>query len=209
MTIIQGITEAGMARLKETYFYVFMGVFVAMLGAAVAFPLASSITGGVFWGLVITEFIVLFIFMKERNVFTYLMFTCLTGITLVPVLALYVSIGASGAIVNALLGTTMITGGLTWYAATTRKNFLGLGTILFWILIALLVIMIANIFIGSSILALVISSIAIILFSFFIIYDTQTVINGLVEPIDAAMSIYLDILNLFVNLLQIFGILDD
>jgi len=209
MTLIQGITDIGMSRLKETYLYVFMGIFVAMMGAAVMFPFASAISGMVFWGIVIAEFIVLFIFMSARNLPTYLLFTGLTGVTLVPVLALYIGAGASGAIVNALLGTTMITGGLTWYATTTKRNYLGMGTILFWILVALIVMMIANIFIGSSIFAIVISAIAVILFSFYIIFDTQSVIHGLVEPIDAAMNIYLDVLNLFVHLLHLFGISDD
>ena len=53
-----------------------------------------------------------------------------------------------------------------------------------------------------------ISSIAVVLFSFYIIVDTQEVLYTDIEPIDAAMNIYLDILNIFVSLLNILGILE-
>jgi modulator of FtsH protease len=208
MVLVSDVTTVGMERLKETYQYVFMGVVIAMIGAWGMFPYASEIKGITFWGLVILEFAVLFAFMYTKHFLTYISFTFLTGVTLVPILAHYVSVGASGAIVQALIGTSIITGGLTYYASTTTKNYLGMGTTLFWVLIALVVMMVANIFIGSSMLATGVSMIAVILFSFFIIYDTQTVINGMVEPLDAAMSIYLDILNLFVHLLHLLG-MDD
>ena len=68
--------------------------------------------------------------------------------------------------------------------------------------------MILNIFFGNSIFSLIISSITVVLFSFYIIVHTQEVLYTDIEPLDAAMNIYLDILNIFVSLLNILGILE-
>lgn len=206
MTLVSDITTEGMGKLRLTFQFVFFGILGALLGAVLVMPYAAEITGGTYWGLVIAEFAVLFAFFFYQNIITYLTFTFLTGVTLVPVLAHYLSAGAGDAIVTALLGTTMITSGLTFYASTTKKNYLGIGQILFWLLLALIVMMIANIFIGSSLLALGLSYVAVVLFSFFIIHDVQEVLYTDISPLQAAMGIYLDILNLFVHLLHILGV---
>lgn len=54
---------------------------------------------------------------------------------------------------------------------------------------------------------LIIASVSAILFSFYILYDTQNIIKGEYEtPIEGAVALYLDILNLFISLLQILGV---
>ncbi len=204
--MISNITVNGMARLKATYQFVFFGVLTAMLGAMLMFQYASVITGWTFWGIVAVEFIVLFAFMWKPNLLTYLVFTTLTGITLIPILAHFINAGMGEVVLQALLGTTMITGLLTFYAGTTTKNYLSMGQILTYILIGIVIISVVNIFIGSSLLSLGISIVTMILFSFFIIYDTQQVLYTDIDPLDAAMGLYLDILNLFTSLLQILGI---
>jgi modulator of FtsH protease len=206
MLTITNISEAGMARLKETYQYVFMGIVVAMIGAWATLPMATQITGWTFGGLVILEFAVLFAFFYWRNIVTYLTFTLLTGITLVPVLNKYLSAGMGDVVAQAFLLTAIITGGLTYYASTTKNNFLGIGNILFWILIGIIIVSVINLlFIGSSFFSLCISYVVVILFSFFIIHDTQEVLYTDIHPLDAAMGLYLDILNMFISLLNILG----
>lgn len=203
--VINDISVYNMHRLKETYKYVFYGILTAMLGAFLLFPYAASITGLTFWGLVIAEIAILIWFMFRKNIGTYLLFTLFTGMTLVPILAQFVNAGAADVIVLALVGTAILTGGLTYYAGSTTKNFLSMGQILFYILIGVVIMGLVNIFIGSSILALFLSIVTMILFSFFIIHDTQQVLYTDIEPLDAAMGLYLSILNLFVSLLQILG----
>ena len=67
-----------------------------------------------------------------------------------------------------------------------------------------------NIFTQSSVLALVISSVGAILFSAYILYDTQMIIRGGYDsPVLAAVALYLDILNLFISLLQILGAINN
>ena len=206
--VINDISVYNMHRLKETYKYVFYGILTAMLGAFLLFPYAASITGLTFWGLVIAEIAILIWFLFRKNIGTYLLFTLFTGMTLVPILAKFVNAGAADVIVLALVGTAILTGGLTYYAGSTTKNFLSMGQILFYILIGVVIMGLVNIFIGSSILALFLSIVTMILFSFFIIHDTQQVLYTDIEPLDAAMGLYLSILNLFVSLLQILGIIN-
>ena len=205
--VINDISVYNMHKLKETYKYVFYGILTAMLGAFLLFPYAASITGLTFWGLVIAEIAILIWFLFRKNIGTYLLFTLFTGMTLVPILAQFVNAGAADVIVLALVGTAILTGGLTYYAGSTTKNFLSMGQILFYILIGVVIMGLVNIFIGSSILALLLSIVTMILFSFFIIHDTQQVLYTDIEPLDAAMGLYLSILNLFVSLLQILGII--
>jgi modulator of FtsH protease len=203
MTLISDIRHSGLAKLQETYKFVFMGIVLAMLGAWAMLPYAAEISGWTYWGIVIVEFIVLFIFMFTKNMISYFVFTTLTGVTLVPIISGLMGAGAGGVIVQALLATSVITGGLTYYAGSTTKDYLGMGTVLMWSLLALIVVSIANIFIGSSILGMGISVIAAGLFSLFIIHDTQQVLYTDIEPLDAAMGMYLNILNLFTSLLHI------
>lgn len=206
--VIDEISIYSMNRLKTTYKYVFYGILTAMLGAFLLFPYAASIVGITFWGLVIAEIAILIWFMFRKNIGTYLLFTLFTGMTLVPILAKFINAGAADVIVLALVGTAVLTGGLTYYAGSTTKNFLSMGQILFYILIGVVIMGLVNIFIGSSVLAMLLSIVTMVLFSFFIIHDTQQVLYTDIEPLDAAMGLYLSILNLFVSLLQILGIIN-
>jgi FtsH-binding integral membrane protein len=78
-------------------------------------------------------------------------------------------------------------------------------------LIAIIIASIVNIFIGSSVMATVISALAIIIFLGLTAYDTQQIREMVsVESSDAAevtgaLTLYMDFINLFINLLQLFG----
>jgi modulator of FtsH protease len=79
-----------------------------------------------------------------------------------------------------------------------------MGKMLFIALIIIIVGSISNIFIGSSILQLGIAMAGALVFSAFILYDTQQIIKGNYStPIEASIALYLDFLNLFISLLQI------
>jgi modulator of FtsH protease len=77
-------------------------------------------------------------------------------------------------------------------------------------MIAMLVIIgfsILNIFLGNPILHIIISGVVVVLFSIMVIYDTQNIMRGSYEtPIDGAIALYLDFLNIFTSLLHLFGI---
>ena len=77
-------------------------------------------------------------------------------------------------------------------------------------MIAMFVILgfsIVNIFLGNPLLMVAISGAVVVLFSIMVIYDTQNIMAGNYEtPIDGAIALYLDFLNIFTALLQLFGI---
>ena len=91
-------------------------------------------------------------------------------------------------------------------------SFIGIGTIISGAMLRFPIMIvggISNIFIQSTMFQLVIASAGALLFSAFILYDTQQIIRGGYDsPIEAALSLYLDFFNLFISLLQILGIMN-
>ncbi len=168
---------------------------------------------GWFWGLVIIEFVLLFGLMAAKkkeglNLILLFAFTFVTGLTLTPMLSAYLMMpGGANIITEAFILTTVAFGGLSVFAMNTKRDFSAMGKMLFITLIVIIVAGVINIFLGSPLLQLGIASVGAILFSAFILYDTQNIIRGNVEtPVEAAVMLYLDFLNLFISLLQILGI---
>lgn len=206
---LERISASGMAKLRVTYMYVFLGILMATIGAGIGLMTYKSITGLVFFLLVALEFGALFWFIFKKSLLSYNFFTLLTGLTLAPLLGHLVISGQTTIIFQALVGTGIIVGGLNVYTLSTKNNFMKYSTILFWILISLVVVSLINLFLGSSLLSLFISWISIVVFSVYIIIDTQEVLYTDIEPLDAAMNLYLDIINIFVSLLNILANKED
>ena len=96
---------------------------------------------------------------------------------------------------------------LTVFAFNTKRDFSSMGKMLFITLIVIVVAGLLNLFFQSAILATIISAVGAILFSAYILYDTQMILRGGYDsPVLAAVSLYLDILNLFISLLNLLGI---
>lgn len=135
-------------------------------------------------------------------------FTFILGFSLAPSLFVVLSTANGGIIVAQAFALTAVAfGGLSIFAMNTKRNFTTMGKALFITLLIVLCAMILNIFVQSGVLSLVISSVAAILFSFYILYDTQNIIRGnYSHPIEGAVALYLDFINLFAALLNILGI---
>lgn len=107
--------------------------------------------------------------------------------------------------------TMLVTLGLTLFAFQTKYDFTGLGPYLLSFLLVLIFFGILCIFIQDQIVNLVYSCLGAVLFSFYIIFDTQLIIGGKnkrytygdEDYIFAALSLYLDIINLFLYILDI------
>ncbi len=135
-------------------------------------------------------------------------FTGLTGVTIAPVALSY----TGDVVVNALLLTGVIFFGLTLYTITSKKDFSFMGGMLTTGLILLIVGSLLNVFLfGNAWASFFISCVAVFLFSGFIIYDTFNIMRRYPtdEYISATLSLYLDILNLFLALLRILGMSRD
>ncbi len=193
------------------------GAVGAYVGIGFVQNMINPATGGLtftYWGAVILEFILLFgLFIAKNktplNLILLFAFTFMTGFTLSPTLAMFIAAKMGYVIGEAFLLTAVAFGGLTIFAMNTKRDFTGIGKILFISLIVLIVAGILNIFLHLPMLQLLIASIGAILFSFFILYDTQNIIRGNVtNEVEAAVALYLDFLNLFISLLQILGFLN-
>ena len=167
-----------------------------------------------YWGLVILEFILLFGLFAVKNkhginLAVLFGFTFISGLTITPLLAHTFSMpGGASIVAQSFLMTSIAFGGISMFAMTTKRDFSSMGKMLFIALIVLIVGSISNIFLQLPLLQLVIAITGALLFSAFILYDTQQIIKGNYEtPIEAAISLYLDFFNLFIMLLQIFGFL--
>ncbi len=213
--------------IKKTYQLFASSLLAASAGAYVGTAyLANSLVkvtadgrmgvAGWFWGLVILEFALLFGLMAAKrkeglNLVLLFAFTFVTGLTLAPTLSAFLAMpGGANIITEAFVLTTVAFGGLSIFAMNTTRDFSAMGKMLFITLIVVIVASLINIFTASPLFQLVIASVSAILFSAFILYDTQNIIRGNVEtPVEAAVMLYLDFLNLFIALLQILGIFNN
>ena len=135
-------------------------------------------------------------------------FTFVTGLFLGPILSMYVGAGAGHIVTQAFVMTAVTFGVLTLYAMNTKADFSSWAKPLFFVLIGVIIAGVLNAFLfKSTIGSLIISSISAFLFSAYILFDTQNIITGRYDsPIMAAVGMYLNILNLFMSLLNILGI---
>jgi len=192
------------------------GAVGAYVGMGFVGNMINPVTGSLtftYWGIVILEFILLFgLFVAKNktplNLVLLFAFTFLSGFTLSPTLAIFISKNM-GYVIGEAFGLTAIAFiALTIFAMNTKKDFTTMGKMLFIALIVMVVAGIANIFLQLPLLQLAIASFGAILFSFFILYDTQNIIRGnITSEIEATVALYLDFLNLFISLLQILGFL--
>ncbi|MFA6063439.1 MAG: hypothetical protein A2342_04450 [Gallionellales bacterium RIFOXYB12_FULL_54_9] len=132
-------------------------------------------------------------------------FTLVAGVFLGPILqvALHLRNGAQ-LIGMAAGGTGLIFFSLATIATVTKKDFSFMGKFLFIGVILLIVASLANLFFAIPALSLTISAIAVMIFSAYILYDISQIIHGgETNYVMATMTLYLDIYNIFVNLLQL------
>lgn len=132
-------------------------------------------------------------------------FTFVAGVFLGPILqvALHLKNGAQ-LVGMAAGGTGIIFLSLATIATTTKKDFSFMGKFLFIGLILLIVASLANMFFAIPALSLTISAIAVMIFSAYILYDVSRIIHGgETNYVMATLSLYMDIYNLFINLLSL------
>lgn len=145
-------------------------------------------------------------FVKRNGMAAFVMmniFTILTGITTAPIVYLYIDVA-----LQAALTTIGVFVGLTIYTFISKKDFSFLGGILTIALIAMIVIGLLNAFwLQSSATSMAMSWIGALVFSGFILFETSNIIRRYPTDmaVQAALGLYISILNLFIILLRIFG----
>jgi modulator of FtsH protease len=201
--------------LRNTYWLLALSMVPTVLGAWIGVMTKFTFFSHSFIGLIAFLAIAvggIYAIEKNKNsgigVAILLGFTFFMGLALTGLLMRTLGF-ANGAtlIMTAFGGTAAVFGVMASIATVSKRDFSGLGKWLFAGLIVIIVASIANIFLQLPMLYVVISVIAIAIFSAYILYDVQQIINGgETNYISATLSLYLDVYNIFTNLLSLLGI---
>ena len=142
---------------------------------------------------------------------TFWIFSAIMGLSLASLFIQF----TQTSIVRVFFITSGTFAAMSLYGYTTKKDLTKLGGFLFMGLIGIIIASIVNIFIGSSAMQFAISVIGVLIFVGLTAYDTQKIKNmyysgdsesiGSKKALMGALRLYLDFINLFILLLQLFG----
>ncbi|AYR19993.1 Bax inhibitor-1/YccA family protein [Alcaligenes faecalis] len=214
-------TQSLIARnrvLRNTYWLLALSMIPTVLGALLGLSSGINRVMGASPGLSAIVFLVgafglMFLVEKNKNnsmgVALLMAFTFFMGIMLSRLLGFVLGMGNGAQLIMlAFGGTAAVFGTMATIASTTKRDFSGMQKFLFVGAVILLVAALANIFLQLPALMLTISVMAIGIFSAFLLVDLQRVINGgETNYVSATLAIYLDVYNIFSNLLMLLGIL--
>lgn len=134
-------------------------------------------------------------------------FAALMGLSFATIFVIY----TSSSIVSAFMGAAVLFALMSGYGYFTKQSLDSFGK---WLVVGLIGIVIASIinaFIGNGVAQMVISALAIVIFLGLTAWDTQRIREELATntstaaEVRGALSLYLNFINLFLNLLQLFG----
>ncbi|MBS1229624.1 MAG: hypothetical protein H6R17_2901 [Proteobacteria bacterium] len=189
-------TVAGALLGVQTGFSLFAG------SPMLSFLVFMGIAFGFMWGIERTKD-------SAMGVVLLLGFTFFMGLMLAGILRVALGFANGGSLIaTAAGGTGAIFFTLAGIATVTKKDFSFLGKFLFIGLVVLILASLANIFFQIPALSLTVSAVAVLIFSGYILYDiSQIVSGGETNYISATLKVYLDVYNIFVNLLNLLMIL--
>lgn len=200
--------------VRRTYSLVFVSILFTVAGSmfALSQPSILQATAQHPWLTMLATFAPLFLALRARNVFPanialVLLFTFAEGILLAPILYVYGQ-QQPGLITQAAVTTIGAFGVLTAYAFISRRDFSAWGSFFMVGLWVVLGSMVLNMFFFKNPgLQVAIAGVTVLVFSGLLVFDTWRIRNvyGPDEYVGAAVQIYLDLLNLFLAILRIFG----
>lgn len=219
-TLARGVTAAAsvstterLVFIKKVYSLLAMSMLTAAVGAYLGSgPLFLIVAPNMMLFFVLQIGLIFFASFAARkpglNIIALFSFTTVSGLTLGPLLARVGPTIAAEAF--ALTAITFVC--LSLYVVYSKKDFSFMSGFLMTGLIVLVVGGLLNMFfIQSGMMHFVMSGASVLLFSGFILYDTSNILRyyGTDEHVSATLALYLDVLNLFIALLSILGIMSD
>lgn len=209
------------SMLRKVFLLMFLGLFVT--GASSMFVVTNSAMTRIVYSypqlIMIFELaLVLFINFRINKIssgtatFLFFLYSAANGLLLSVIMFMY----STSAIIYVLLVTMIIFIVMTLYGLKTKEDLSSYGSFFRGALIALVIVSIINIFLKVSVIAWGLSVFAIVLFTALIAYDVNRITRILDSSnfseedynrfaIIGALNLYLDFINLFLNLLRIFG----
>ena len=217
-TILNGVTPAAsvsvtdrLVFIKKVYSLLAFSMVTAAIGAYLGSgPLLLLVAPNMMLFFILQIALIFFASFAARkpglNMVALFSFTTVSGLTLGPLLY---QVGPTiAAEAFALTAITFV--GLSLYVVYSKKDFSFMSGFLMAGLIVIIVGGLINMFfIGSTMMHFVMSGGSVLLFSGFILYDTSNILRyyGTDEHVSATLALYLDVLNLFIALLSILGIM--
>jgi len=203
--------------LRNTYWLLALSMVPTVLGAAVGLATGLNQVMNASPGMTTLVFLIgafglMFAIEKNREsglgVGLLLAFTFFMGLMLSRMIGFVMGFANGTALIMmAFGGTAVVFGAMAVLSTTIKRDLSAMGK---WLLVGVMVILvasIANIFLHLPALMLTVSVLAIVIFSAFMLVDLQRVVNGgETNYVSATLAIYLDLYNVFVNLLMILGI---
>lgn len=199
--------------LRNTYMMLAITMIPTVIGAFIgsamnfSFLASSPILGSLlmFGAMMGAMFAVAALRNSVWGVVALLGFTFMAGLFLGPILQVALSLKNGAQLIGmAAIGTGIIFASLATFATVTKKDFSFLGKFLFIGLILLIVAALANLFFQIPALSLTISSIAVLLFSAYILFDISRIVNGgETNYVMATLSLFLNVYNIFTSLLHL------
>jgi len=217
-TLPRGVTPAAsvtttdrLVFIKKVYSLLAMSMGSAAVGAYLGSgPLLLLVAPNMMLFFILQIGLIFFASFAARkpglNMVALFSFTTVSGLTLGPLLY---QVGPSIA-AEAFALTAITFAGLSMYVVVSKKDFSFMSGFLMTGLIVLVVGGLLNMFfIQSGMMHFVMSGASVLLFSGFILYDTSNILRyyGTDEYVSATLALYLDVLNLFIALLSILGIM--
>jgi FtsH-binding integral membrane protein len=218
-TAIYKTTSQIITAMNRVYGHMALAVITSMI---VSFLVSSSpslmeffFTGAMKWILIFAPLVAIFAISFNIQKVSYgtaqLMlhgFATLMGLSFATIFVVY----TLGSIFTAFMGAAVLFGTMSLYGYLTKKDLTSIGQFMFVGLIAIIIASIINIFIGSTMMQMTISALAVVIFLGLTAYDTQKIrqivsVGGDTgkEEVAGALTLYLDFINLFIALLQLFG----
>ena len=202
--------------LRNTYWLLALSLVPTVLGAwlGVATGITASLGGGL--GLVVFlagAFGFMFAIEKTKNsaagVPVLLGFTFFMGLMLSRMIAMVLGFkNGSELVMTAFAGTAGVFFVMASLASTIKRDLSGMSQWLFVGAIGLMIGGIVNVFVGSPVGMMVLSTLAIVIFSAYLLFDLKQIIDGgETNYISATLALYLDLFNIFQSLLALLGIM--
>ena len=212
--------------MSQVFKYLSISIVFMFIGYLFGLFLPTSFIymANTFIGILMIGLLIMALFARKSIIprrfsmnFVYL-FTFIDGILMSPIIRYYVGSMGTNMVISILLATAVIFGGLAFVANRSESGkFLRLGPSLFIGLIVLLIMSIINIFISGSMYNIIISIFGIIIFSGYILYDVSLIKSeieyGVINDRDDlsihVLNLYLDFINIFIDLLRLVKELND
>ncbi len=224
-SIVEQANSSLQAYMAQVYGWMTCGLlltaFVSWYAAQIPTILNLILSNQIiFFGLIIMQLGLVFILSSRVHhlsatvaTFLFMLYSSLTGLTLSSIFIAY----TYHSIASTFVVTAGMFGAMSLYGYTTKRDLSNLGSILCMAIIGIVLASLMNIWLKSSSLMWVITYIGVLVFVGLTVYDTQKLKmigeklntndkdNFSKCAISGALTLYLDVINLFLMLLRIFG----